>query len=1133
MTNPSRRTFGPYQVIETLGIGGTGLVLRAVSESSGEVALKVARGEEASRQDELRREIGILRRLNRAGIRGVVRIIEHGVDRGEPWYAMELLEGHSLRYWSQRLWAAQRPDGDPPEGLPRRVAASNQLERVLHLLLRVAEILTQLHNEGVVHGDLTPGNIVFRDETDPVLIDFGMALAAIEGEPGREPPIDLACRGTPGYVAPEIISGEPMDARCDLYSFGCVAYELLTGDRAFGSDQRRDVLRQQLHTTPEAPSRLVHGLPPGLDELVLGLLERDPIRRISHATDVCRALRRHLRQPPAVLREHREDTPLFRSRLHGRDQARLQLSDLLKGLDHRRGGLVLLRGPSGIGKTRLFNEVARSAGRLGVHVCWCAGRRMALSDGEGTKLSSSGVEMFEPLLQGIRSEFLQGRLDEASAAAYRDLAALVPALATGEDAPAVRLGLSSEEVRKRGLAGLDRLLRDTAPPNGLLLLIDDLHWADDLSLQFLRSHSAALAGSRVLIVANSRSDASNEALTALATLSLASIDLGLLETSAIRAMLKDLLATTVLPDGLFEFIQGHGSGNPFFVTEYTRAAITRGLLRRNGDSEWSFDTARAGEFELPASIEGLLELRVRSLSEPARAALRWGCVFGEEFDAEAFRILSPQGFDPTEVLEELVAREVLAVTTPGRYRFAHDQLREGQQRLLSDVERREAHLRVATYLQEGGSAWLADRAAALGYHLACADSPELALENLRLAAARAEECYSVEQATELYRLAIRQVELCGVAARSEILSELREKLAEVLTKQARHAEARACLELLSNELPPSDRLGRARTRRKIAASFWTLHDYAAAAQSLDQAEDALGALAPTSDLPHWTEFIQIRLGRFEQLYFSGQSGARLDELMCELTPLIDRYGSADQRCVYYFTAASHAMLSRRYVFDEEALVLAQRGLDAAASLTPRRKALAHFILGFALTLGTRDQCRAAVVEFQNATTLAELANEATLLSRVRTYHAISLLRLSDVDGTARAATLALTSAEIARLPPYIAAAQACLGWVAWKRNAAGAPRLLESARETFSRHSHKFPFQSLTLFPLLEMAGSRDDLPGARALLEELSAGLPGLPPPLVRAVDAARTAIDGSDAREAARAIDAVVTLAQKCALA
>jgi len=481
-------------------------------------------------------------------------------------------------------------------------------------------------------------------------------------------------------------------------------------------------------------------------------------------------------------------------------------------------------------------------------------------------------------------------------------------------------------------------------------------------------------------------------------------------------------------------------------------------------------------------------------------------------------------------LDELVGAEILLAPQPGRYRFANDVLRQARLRALSEAERKAYHTQIGQRLAslQGQQVDLA----LLGYHLAAAGDAARAAPYLEEAASAARAAHALQRAAELFRMCVRQYEaLAPERAATQKLIHLHEALADVLITRAAHSEARQCLTALLALEAATNEVTLARARRKLGASFWTLHEYDAAAAELERAE-ALLERARAAGEPHWFELIQVRLGRFEQLYFSGRVGSELDALVEQLAGLVERHGSSEQRCVYYQTAASHAFLKNRYAFDAGALVLAEKGLAAANGLPRHRVALARFIHACALMLGTRDECTSAVSGFEQALSEAEAAGETTLIARIRIYQAINLLRTGHVEATERAALIALEAADSARMLPYVAAAQACQGWAAWRRDdLQTAERLLNAARRFWREHPHKFPFSNIAVFPLLAIAQTRDDFEVMRGLLAEFEQGLPALPVALSAAIAAALEACATGTPRSASEAVLGVTGLARDLA--
>jgi serine/threonine protein kinase len=259
------RTIAGYEVLRRLGHGGMGIVYEARRHSINErVALKTIDPASRDAERSLRREIRALKRIDHPG---VVRLLAEGTCRGVPFYTMDLLAGPSL--------ATVLAEGTPSFAT---------------ILCRLASSLGHVHAQGIVHGDLTPVNVLFRALDEPVLIDFGLARrfpvsVRIETGAGRRRIV-----GTLAYMAPEQIRGDRVDARADLYAFGCILYEALTGRVPFAGYRRATVLRQHLEAAPCPPSLLSPDVPMALERLTLRLLAKSPADRPQCATEVAATL---------------------------------------------------------------------------------------------------------------------------------------------------------------------------------------------------------------------------------------------------------------------------------------------------------------------------------------------------------------------------------------------------------------------------------------------------------------------------------------------------------------------------------------------------------------------------------------------------------------------------------------------------------------------------------------------------------------------------------------------------------------------------------------------------------------------------------------------------------------------------
>jgi tRNA A-37 threonylcarbamoyl transferase component Bud32/dienelactone hydrolase len=277
-------TLSHYRVLEKLGEGGMGVVYRALDERlDRKVAIKLLRPDallSTERKQRFIREAKAASALNHPHIVTIYEVgqdVHGGIER--DFIAMEHVEGDSL----DTVLAARRLGVD----------------EALGLATQIAEGLAAAHEAGIVHRDIKPGNIMVSRKGDVKLADFGLAKLTEPRQPDEDAPTksvgvrteEGAVLGTASYMSPEQAEGKPVDARSDVFSFGSVLYEMLTGRRAFAGDSNVSTRMAILGQKPPAPRSLRPDLPEALQRVVLRCLEKNREARYASGAELLQALR--------------------------------------------------------------------------------------------------------------------------------------------------------------------------------------------------------------------------------------------------------------------------------------------------------------------------------------------------------------------------------------------------------------------------------------------------------------------------------------------------------------------------------------------------------------------------------------------------------------------------------------------------------------------------------------------------------------------------------------------------------------------------------------------------------------------------------------------------------------------------
>jgi len=278
-------TLGNYRILAPLGQGGMASVYRAHQENlDREVAVKVLPPWYAADESFVERfklEAKLVARLSHANI---VMVHDAGEQNGHIYIVMQLIDGGTLK---------QRLDQFHAQGQPMDAMETNRIFK------QVASALSYAHEQGIIHRDVKPVNVLMDRSGRPILSDFGIAkVLASTSEQLTRPGAGV---GTPEYMSPEQCRGEAVDARSDIYSLGIMLFEALTGCPPFQGDNYPALAHKHIYIMPPRPSSINLLISPAIDQVILTALMKEPAQRYQQASEMAEALERAVlqrRSPP-------------------------------------------------------------------------------------------------------------------------------------------------------------------------------------------------------------------------------------------------------------------------------------------------------------------------------------------------------------------------------------------------------------------------------------------------------------------------------------------------------------------------------------------------------------------------------------------------------------------------------------------------------------------------------------------------------------------------------------------------------------------------------------------------------------------------------------------------------------------
>jgi len=635
-----------YEVIGPIARGGMATVLAVRdTRTNDEVAMKLLLPLELEEEarSRFRREFRALSRMSHPN---VLKVFEWGLLGDRPWFTMERLHGTDLR---------------EAVGSWRELVAEERFSRAQNTIQQVARALAYIHDRGLIHRDVTPGNIRVSPDGDVKLMDFGV----VKELEGAEHTTVGEVVGTVAYMAPEQIGGENIDARADLYSLGAVLYLLLTGQRPFKAHTIHGFMEQHLNAKPRPPHDLEPSVPEHLEEVCLRLLQKDPAARFASAS--------HLLH---VLGDSADDQDLddqWPPRTVGRTPFKARVQDAITEItEGKPGSALLVTAPAGYGKTRLLELAQLWARHRGVKT---GGGRCRTHD----------------------------RPFGAFSGVYRDL--------ISESAPEVLRDVFGSEdddrwERYQVISAFKELVVGHGP---CVILVDDLERAEPATLElllYLIRNTLELANEPILFLLGHETPEGAvrrkiEELSSVQTMTLDALDAA--EVEEIVLSVVDAGAASL---ALADRIHRESGGSPAFIADMLRGLLDDGTIVPKGNA---FElTVGANEITrsklpMPASLRQALKERISPLSHDALDTGRVIALARRRLDLDVLVETSSLSEEKLmEALDELIDAQIVEEERTQDHdlvELSHGRFRDVLLEPLTDSERSERHQRMGEVLE--------------------------------------------------------------------------------------------------------------------------------------------------------------------------------------------------------------------------------------------------------------------------------------------------------------------------------------------------------------------------------------------------------------------------------------------------
>ncbi|MBN1878729.1 tetratricopeptide repeat protein [bacterium] len=714
-----------YNVSERLGRGGTCEVYKIICDTTQEIhALKVLLGAQNARR--FRREFRSMAKLDHPNI---ARVFEYGEYQERPCYSMEYIAGGDMKAWLKNEM------GIVSTGVGGAPSSEGDFKRIVSLFIEICRPLSYIHSNRILHRDLKPANIMLTEKGEVRLMDFGLIkeMDIIQETLTRTGTFV----GTVAYMSPEQGMGRHLDHRSDLYSLGVILYESLSGRLPFLGTSVVQVLMKHINSPPETPSSINSAIPASLESLAMKMLQKEPSARVASADEVIDYLGKYLQSDIQTMLETMESlvcddtssssaigTPgLLVPGLIGREAEMAMIRTALDNLEGNKPGIISVCGELGSGKSAFVKEVGTAA-RM---------HRFSLLRGSCTEVERFPYGAFLRPLESI-ADRLASKDEAYSRSVIGEMGPILTAVCPafrqipwvgGQQTPEP---LEALQEKLRTFDAIRTILENFSGEGGLVMILEDLQWADDLSLELVHflgrnlSRTDRTPPALLLMLTWRPEDMPKTGIAGRFRKSISAfqvhqdIVLKPLDRKLVEKMLHAMLGDRNVDTEVVQEVYKDSGGNPFFIHEIVKNLVEKNVLRKI-DGTWRLDLSDTMDtipivttesllsavISVPDRVRDIISQRLEKLDENTQKSLRIAAVIGIEFEFDLLLAVSEE--DEDDLLDQIdnAMKEDLVDEVPGCggevFRFRQNMIRQVLYNAMPDRRAARIHRKIAEVIE--------------------------------------------------------------------------------------------------------------------------------------------------------------------------------------------------------------------------------------------------------------------------------------------------------------------------------------------------------------------------------------------------------------------------------------------------